>query len=143
MLLILQKSCTCFVDKRHYSISYNTAYLLQSHVSSSLFGKKYVHFTDVSRQEPGSSVSIVSGYGLDDRTIDGRSPAERKDFSSSPVSRPALWSIHPPLQWVPGVLSPGVKRGRGVTLTTHIHLVSRTRMSRSYISSPPKRLRGV
>jgi hypothetical protein len=37
----------------------------------------------------------------------------------------------------------GVKRGRGVTLTTHPHLVPRSRMSRSYISSPPKRLRGM
>jgi hypothetical protein len=33
--------------------------------------------------EPGSSVSIVSGYGLDDRTIEVRSPAEAKDFPSS------------------------------------------------------------
>jgi hypothetical protein len=33
--------------------------------------------------EPGSSVSIVSGYGLDDRTIEVRSRAEAKDFSSS------------------------------------------------------------
>jgi hypothetical protein len=33
--------------------------------------------------EPGSSVSIVSGYGLDDRAIEIRSPAEVKDFSSS------------------------------------------------------------
>jgi hypothetical protein len=33
--------------------------------------------------EPGSSVSIVSGYGLDDRAIEIRSPAEAKDFSSS------------------------------------------------------------
>jgi hypothetical protein len=32
--------------------------------------------------EPGSPVSIVSGYGLDDRTIGVRSPAEAKDFSS-------------------------------------------------------------
>jgi hypothetical protein len=30
--------------------------------------------------EPGSSVSIVSGYVLDDRAIDVRSPAEAKDF---------------------------------------------------------------
>jgi hypothetical protein len=34
------------------------------------------------RYEPGSSVSIVSGYGLDDRAIVVRSPAEAKDFSS-------------------------------------------------------------
>jgi hypothetical protein len=33
--------------------------------------------------EPGSSVSIVSGYGLDDQEIDVRSRAEAKDFSSS------------------------------------------------------------
>jgi hypothetical protein len=37
-----------------------------------------------------------------------------------------------------GVLSPGVKRGRGVTLTTHPYLEPRLRMSRSYTSSPPK-----
>jgi hypothetical protein len=32
----------------------------------------------------GNSVSIVSGYGLDDRAIEVRSPAEAKDFSSNP-----------------------------------------------------------
>jgi hypothetical protein len=31
----------------------------------------------------GSSVSTVSGYGLDDRAIEVRSPAGAKDFSSS------------------------------------------------------------
>jgi hypothetical protein len=36
-----------------------------------------------------------------------------------------------------GVLSPGVKRGRVVMLTTHPHLVPRSWMSRRYISSPP------
>jgi hypothetical protein len=40
-------------------------------------------------------------------------------FPLSSVSRPALGPTQPPLQWVPGVLSPGVKRGRGVMLTTH------------------------
>jgi hypothetical protein len=91
--------------------------------------------------EPGSSVSIVSGYGLDDRAMEVRSPAE--DFSLSSVSRPALGPTQPPVQWIPGVLSPGVKRGRVVTQTTHPHLVSRSGMSRSYTSSPPKRLFGV
>jgi len=33
-------------------------------------------------------------------------------------SRPALGPTQPPVQWVPGVLSPGVKSGRGVRLTT-------------------------
>jgi hypothetical protein len=54
-----------------------------------------------------------------------------------------LGPTQPPVQWVPGVLSPGVKRGRGVMLTTHPHLVSRSWMSRSYTSSPLKRLHGV
>jgi hypothetical protein len=68
-------------------------------------------------------------YGLDDRVIWVRSPAEAKDFSSSLESRSALGPTQPPVQWVPGDLSPGVKRGRGVTLPLT--------MSRSYTSSPP------
>jgi len=64
-------------------------------------------------------------------------------FPLASVSRPALGPIQPPVQWVPGVLSPGVKRGRGVTLTTHPHLVPRSWMSRSYTSSPPKRHHSV
>jgi hypothetical protein len=35
------------------------------------------------RGEPGSSGSIVSGHGLDDRAIEVQSPAEAKDFSCS------------------------------------------------------------
>jgi hypothetical protein len=52
-------------------------------------------------EEPGSSVSILSGYGLDDRAIGVRSPAGAKDFYSN------LWPTQPPVRWVPGVLSPG------------------------------------
>jgi hypothetical protein len=38
-----------------------------------------------------------------------------KNFLFSKSSRPALRSTHPPTQWVPGALSPGVKRpGREV-----------------------------
>jgi hypothetical protein len=79
------------------------------------------------------AVSIVSGYRLDDRAIEVHFPTEAKDSSS----RSALGPTQPPVQWVPGVLSPGVKRGRGVMLTIYPHLVPRSRMSRSYISSPP------
>jgi hypothetical protein len=68
----------------------------------------------------------VSDYGLDDRAIGVRSLAGAEDFPLASVSRPALGPTQPPVQWVPGVLSPGVKRGRGVTLTTHLHLVPRS-----------------
>jgi hypothetical protein len=67
----------------------------------------------------------------------------QKIFPLTSVSRPALGPTQPPVQWVPGVLSRGVNRGRGVTLTTHPHLMSRSWMSRSYTSSPLKRLHGV
>jgi hypothetical protein len=53
------------------------------------------------------------------------------------MSRLALWSTQPPVQWVPVVLSLGVKRCRGVMLTTHSHLVLRSWMSRSYTFSTP------
>jgi hypothetical protein len=62
------------------------------------------------------SVIIVSGYGIDGRAIQVRSPAEATE------SRPALGPTQLPVQWVPGVLSPGVKCGHGLTLTAHPHL---------------------
>jgi hypothetical protein len=54
----------------------------------------------------------VSDYGLDDRAIGIRSPAGPKDPLAS-VSRPALGPSQPPVQWVSGVLSPGVKARPG------------------------------
>jgi hypothetical protein len=53
------------------------------------------------------------------------------------ASRPALGPTQSPVRWVPGVLSPGVKRGWSVTLTAHPHLVPRSIMCKSYTSSPP------
>jgi hypothetical protein len=70
----------------------------------------------------GSSGSIVSDYGLGDRAIEVRS----LDFLVASVSRPALRPTQPPVQWVPGVLSPGLKCGRGVTLITLPYLVPRS-----------------
>jgi hypothetical protein len=55
----------------------------------------------------GSSVSTVSGYGLDDRAIETRFLAEAS------VSRLALGPTQPPVQLVQGVLSPGVKARPG------------------------------
>jgi hypothetical protein len=65
-------------------------------------------------------------------------PQQRQEISPlASVSRPALWLTQHLVQWVLGVLSPGVQHGQGVTLTTHPHLVPRSWMSRSYTSSPP------
>jgi hypothetical protein len=94
--------------------------------------------------EPGRSVSIVSGYGLDDQAIEVSMPSRgERIFPLTSVSRPALGPTQPPVQWVLGVLSLGLMRGRHVTLTTHPHLVPRSRVSRSYTSSPSKRLCGM
>jgi hypothetical protein len=60
-----------------------------------------------------SSGSIVYDYGLDYRAIGVRSPAGAKDYPLTSVSRPALGPTQPPVQWVPGVLSPGVKARPG------------------------------
>jgi hypothetical protein len=54
-----------------------------------------------------SSVGIETGYGLDGGGIRVRVPVRSRIFSKS---RLALGSTQPPIQWVPGSLSPGVKR---------------------------------
>jgi hypothetical protein len=93
--------------------------------------------------EPGSSVSIVSAYGLDDRAIEVDPRQRRKDFSSNlyvqtgSVTHPASCTMGT------GVLSAELKRCRSVTLITHPYLLPRSRISKSYTSSPPKRIHGV
>jgi hypothetical protein len=68
---------------------------------------------------PGSSVSIVSDYGLDDR---GSIPDRAENFSSSLCVQtgsggpPSLLS-----NGYRGSFPVGVKHGRGVTLITHPH----------------------
>jgi hypothetical protein len=52
-----------------------------------------------------SSVGIATGYRLDDRMIGVRFPAGGWEVFSS-----ALGPTQPSIQWVPGVLSLGVKR---------------------------------
>jgi hypothetical protein len=64
-------------------------------------------------------------------------PQRQRIFPPTSASRPALGPTQPPLQWVPGALSPGVKRGRGVMLTSHPLLVPRLRKGRSYTSCHP------
>jgi hypothetical protein len=79
----------------------------------------------------------VSDYGLDDRAIGVRSPAGAKDFSSNLCVQTGS-EAHPD-SCTMGTGGPfaGAKRARGVTLTAHSHLLPRSRVSRSYRSSPP------
>jgi hypothetical protein len=64
-------------------------------------------------------------------------------FLFTTVSRTALGPTQPPIQWVPAALSLGVKRPQcGVKLTTHSHLMLRSKNEWSYISTPPIRLHG-
>jgi hypothetical protein len=86
----------------------------------------------------GSSVNTVSGYGLDDRAISFRFPAEAKGFSSNLCVQTSS-GVHP-ASCLMGVGGPfrGVKLGRGVKLTTHPHILPW--MSRNYTSSAPLRI---
>jgi hypothetical protein len=54
-------------------------------------------------------VSVWAGRPGDRGSIPGRG----KIFPLASVSRPALGPTQPPVQWVPGVLSPGVKSRPG------------------------------
>jgi len=58
-------------------------------------------------------------------------------FFFDTASRPALGPIQPPIQRVKGALSLGVK------LTTHFHLVPRSKNAWSYTCTSQIRLHGV
>jgi hypothetical protein len=73
----------------------------------------------------GVAVSIVSGYGLDDRAIEVRSPAEARDFSSSLCIQTGSGAHHP-VQWVPGCPFPGGKAQPGRDADHSPHLVPRS-----------------
>jgi hypothetical protein len=78
-----------------------------------------------------------------DWTAGVRSRQRQRIFPLTSASRPALGPTQPPVQWVPGALCPGVKRGRGVMLTTHPLPVPRSGKSRSYTSCHPERIYGA
>jgi hypothetical protein len=100
-------------------------------------------FNSYACDEPGSSVSIVSGYGLDDRAIEVRSPAGAKDFSSSLCVQTGSGAHQASCTMGTGGPFSGGKARSGRDADRSPHLVPMSWMSRSYTSSPPKRLYGV
>jgi hypothetical protein len=93
-------------------------------------------------QEPGSSVSIVSDYGLNDRAIGVRSPTEAEDFSSNVCVKTSS-GAHPAScpMGTGGPFSGGKERPERDDHSSN--LVPRSRMSRSYNSSMPYASIGV
>jgi hypothetical protein len=53
------------------------------------------------------AIRLPTGYGVDGR---GSNPGRGKIFMFSTASRPAMGPTQPPIQWVPGTISPGLKR---------------------------------
>jgi hypothetical protein len=88
--------------------------------------------------KPGSSVNIVSGYGLDDRAIEVRSPAGEKDFSSNLCIQTGSGAHPTSCPMGTGDPFPGGKAQSGRDADHSPHLVARSWMSRSYTSSPPQ-----
>jgi hypothetical protein len=62
---------------------------------------------DTDAKEPGWLIDIALGYGLDDRGFE--SPQGLGIFLFTAASRPAMGPTQPPIQWVPGALSLGLK----------------------------------
>jgi hypothetical protein len=104
-----------------------------------LFSLRYGLF----RWSWGSSVSIVSDYGLDDRAIEVRSAVEARDFSSSLCVEIGSEAHPSSCQMGTGGILPGGKARPRRDGDHSLHLVPRSWMNRSYTSSPPLRLHGV
>jgi hypothetical protein len=90
--------------------------------------------------EAGESRDSSLGYELDDPEFDSREGPGIFIFIT--VSRPALGPIQPPIQWLSGALSPGVKRlGREADHSPPSS--AEVKNAWSYTSIPPICLNGV
>jgi hypothetical protein len=85
-----------------------------------------------------SSVSIVSGYGLDTRAIEVRSPAGAKDFSSNLCVWTGSGAHSASCPVGTGRPFPGGKARPGRDADHSPHLVPMSWMSRSCTSPPPQ-----
>jgi hypothetical protein len=89
------------------------------------------------QRSSGSSVSIVSGYGLDYREIDFRSPAEARDFSSNLCVQTGSGAHSTSYPLGTGGPLPGGKTRPGRDADHSAHLMPISKMSRSYTSFSP------
>jgi hypothetical protein len=102
----------------------------------------YLHLTEcylIKDESRYDSVGMAAGYGLDDRMFGVRFPAGAGDFS---LRHRVQIRSQPPIQWLPGALSLGVKRP-GRETSHHLRLVPRSKNAWSYTSTPPILLHGV
>jgi hypothetical protein len=95
------------------------------------------------KKEPGQFSGIAMGYGLDDRGGGGSRPGQGlRIFLLTIASKLALGPTQPPIQWVAGALSLGVKRpGREADRSPPSS--AKVKNARSYTSAPSRRLHGV
>jgi hypothetical protein len=130
--LLLPSACK-FVTSCRYWL-HQSSYCFQLFNRTSFQSVPYfsTFYIIVSVTTSGSNLSIVAyiiGTGIAQAVqclttgwTTGRSGFDPRQgqriFPLSSVSRPALGPTQAPVQWVPVVFSPGIKRGRGVTLTT-------------------------
>jgi hypothetical protein len=80
-------------------------------------------------------VGIATGYRAERPRDQSSSPHRVNNFLFSTSSIPAVGSTQPPIQWVPGTISPGVKRpGREADQSPSASAVKKMGM---YTCSPP------
>jgi hypothetical protein len=89
--------------------NYMTACLKQTGPSRSLVITLRL-FSTICSWSRDSVVGVANGYELEDRGGRSSSLGRVENFLFSTSSRPVLEPTRPPIQWVPGALSPGVKR---------------------------------
>jgi hypothetical protein len=95
---------------------------------------KDVWWCILSNLEPSATGWTIQVLGLDSRQGLGT-------YLFPTAYRTALRFTQPPIQWVPWALSLGIK-WPGVNLTTHLHLVPRSKNAWSYTTTPPIHLHG-
>jgi hypothetical protein len=83
----------------------------------------------------GAGIAHLYSAWIRSWTIVVRFPERQEIFLFSIECRLALGPTQPPIQWVPGSVSPGVKRHH-VKLMTYVHLVPKLRMMELKLPSP-------